>query len=350
MTSPQPTPDIFSPEFLLRGQDLQRLILMMLKGGLGKKARDEVGETAARFVANSAAGYGLIVDESQLSQTGQKTIAALRHAGCAYIKNMFSPAEIDEILAYLNDKPVRYFNNGHDGAAGESRALIESLPTNTRFGYYLEPDICGYPLFYRAVHDVDLVHTVAAYLQTPPTISTVSLWWSFPSEVPTGGMQLFHHDRGDFRSCNLFVYLTDVSATSGPHAFVKHTQNFAILTEWAKARFVNDPISLNNFWVWMENHRKGDKEVYSFFPQNQLEVFTGPRGTSFLEDTRGLHKGTPPEVEARLAFEIVFSTLPKYNETHTLLSRAELGSAVTGPPDSNSLDPLVRYATRLIYR
>jgi len=339
--------DIFSPEFLFRGEDFQHLMLAMLKGGLSKKARDEVGDAAARFVATRAKRQGLEFAQP-LSSAGEMAVAALRSEGYTVIDDVFSPSQIEDIYKYFDDKPIRYFNNGHDGSGGESLAMFENLPENTRFGYFKEADICRCPAFYQAIHNQHLLHTVATYLETMPTISTVSLWWSFPSEVPTGGMQLYHHDRGDFRSCNLFVYLSDVTETSGPHAFVKKTQNFTILSEWADKHFGNNAATLKQFWAWMENHRKSDKQVLSVFPKDQIEIITGPKGRSFLEDTRGLHKGTPPERESRLVFEIVYSTLPKYNEDHASVPRADLGPEITAN-GSRPIDPLVRYATRLLY-
>jgi len=81
----------------------------------------------------------------------------------------------------------------------------------------------------------------------------------------------------------------------------------------------------------------------------ELKFFTGPRGMSFLEDTRGLHKGTQPIDGRRLVFEIVYATLPKYNEDIAPLTRAELTMPAGIETNSELIDPLVRYATRLMY-
>ena len=160
-------------------------------------------------------------------------------------------------------------------------------------------------------------------------------------------MQSFHHDRGDFRSCNLFVYLTDVSEETGPHAFVAGTHDFDLLYADVMERFSPYSERFSDFWKWMQVHRKTDDDVLKYF-EDEIKVYTGPKGTSFLEDTRGLHKATIPTKGPRLAFEIVYTTLPKFNEPVLLASRLGAGNVRIG--NGNAQDPLVKYATRAIYR
>lgn len=184
---------------------------------------------------------------------------------------------------------------------------------------------------------------------TPPTISMVKMWWSFPlSRAPTG-MQLFHHDRGDFRSCNLFVYLSDVSEVTGPHSFVTHTHELEVLSHLIAKRLGHNPSALSDFWKWMEVHRKTDDDVDKYFREDEIKLFTGPKGTSFLEDTRGLHKATIPILGPRLAFEIVYTVLPKYNEVVDPIRRCDL-KFEKAHKNYEEIDPLVKYATRLIYQ
>ena len=96
----------------------------------------------------------------------------------------------------------------------------------------------------------------------------------------------------------------------------------------------------------MEQHRKTDEEVRRFFPENEVLSFTGPKGMSFFEDTRGLHKGTRPVTGPRFAFEIFYSVMPKMNEVIKPLRRADLKLPAGLEADTSKLSPLVRYATR----
>lgn len=339
----------FEPSFLLSGGDLQGLMLSLLKGGLNKQARDSIGLAIAQYVTRAVTpvfkGHKI-----ELGQDSATAVAALRADGYAVIRDVFDAAATASIYDYIANKPVLYGQEtGYNQVGGRAEGPIENRPPATRFAHYKTPDLLACPAIYRAVHSVELLGTIMAYLGAPPTISSVSLWWSFPVELPAAGMQQYHHDRGDFRSTNLFVYLTDVSETTGPHAFVEKTHEMEILYPLALKLFGSDPKRMKEFWKWMENHRKSDEEVASFFPPEMVKSFVGPQGMSFLEDTRGQHKGTQPTKGKRLAFEIVYSTLPKYNEVFAPVPRAQLGLPPDIDTDPAHLHPLVRYATRLMY-
>jgi len=338
----------FDPSFLLSAEDLQTIMLSLLKGGLNKQARDSVGSAIAshvnRAVAPALQGSKVVVDLA-LSEAVEK----LRSSGYAIIDDVFDAAEIDSIHEHIVGKPVLYGQEGgYNTVGGRAEGLVEDRPEGTRFAEFHTKDLLTCPAIYRVVHDLQLIGAATAYLGAPATISTVTLWWSYPVPLPATGMQMYHHDRGDFRSTNLFVYLTDVSPTTGPHSFVEKTHEMAVLHPLSVALFGSDKARFQKFWTWMEQHRKTDEEVHNFFPQDLIKSFVGPRGMSFLEDTRGQHKGTQPTTGTRLAFEIVYSTLPKYNEIFTPLSRSKIEMPPGLETDTAKIHPLVRYATRLM--
>jgi len=336
-------PDIYSPEFLYDGHDLRGLLFAAVKGGMNKPARDAFGLLAAQFVRGRLEQSGLRLD-AVLDASATAAVTALRHDGCAVVPDIFNAEQIAGIRAYLADKPVSYGAQAYGGAGARTAGRIEDVPKDVVLAHYGEADVCRCPVVYRAVNDARLINLVSTYLGAAATISSVAAWWSFPAAVPAEQQQQFHYDRGDFRSCNLFVYLTDVTAGTGPHAFVKHTHETGILDQWIAHRFKGDGAGAAAFRAWMEKFFRPDHEVEQAFGAQGITVFTGPKGTSFLEDTRGVHKGTHPATGARLAFEIVFTVLPKYNEQHGPVARKDLGFMEAG-----AVDPLVRYATRLIY-
>jgi hypothetical protein len=287
-------------------------------------------------------------DNLQIDEPTRLLIKSLQKIGYVYVNDVFSPADIAEIRRFLEAKPFTAdYDDGHRPA---QEMLLTQVTPDVSFGHYHVPDICRCEPIYRVVHDPRLIRMMARYLGAPPTIGIISAWWSFPAAGPPAGMQNYHHDRGDFRSCNLFVYLTDVDAGSGPHAFVERTHDMTTLFPVISERFGRDPQQFNTFWQWMEQHRKKDDEIRAFFPDNEIKIHIGPAGTSFLEDTRGLHKGTRPVTGRRLAFEIFYSVMPKMNETITPIDRASLPFADRIETRSAALDPLVRYATRQFYR
>ncbi len=341
MTNPAPPADIFDPAFLRRQQEFEKFWLYLLKGGLDKPARDALGKASAGFVARSVGAQLFGGGPIPFDQRDRPAIKSLVKAGYAPVPNVFTDAEIDEIHAYFRDVP-----GALSGGGAEGHALVKDVPPNAGFLHFHAAAACACPPIYRLLHDERLIGLASAYLGAPATIGLCTAWWSYPAPGGAEGMQMFHHDRGDFRSCNLFVYLTDVSEGSGPHAFVERTHEMDILMPLMAQRFADKPEVFQKFWQWMEQHRKTDAEVLELFPREEVKVFTGPRGTSFFEDTRGLHKGTRPQTAPRFVFEIFYSVLPKMNEDVAPRRRSELKMPAGLETDTARLPPLVRYATR----
>jgi len=342
---------IFAPEFLRSGDELSAFLALMLKTGesgrmhLERPVRDSIGRLAAEFVRSVIHLAGWNLDSIPSPPAAEKTLAQMRSIGWSALDDLFSGGEIGELIGYLDDKPLVY--SGPDQK--RHQALMEALPQGTRFGEYTRHDTWRHPSIYRVVNDAQLINMIGAYLQAPPTISVVRSFWSFPNETledqtNDGATQIFHHDRHDFRSCNLFVYLTDVGIDSGPHAYIEKTHTGAVLAAWAAVQFANNPQATNAFWKWIDKYHKPDDEIARYFPTSQIKTFTGPKGTSFIADNRGLHKAILPKNDSRLIFQIVYTTLPMMTEKYVPLSRSEV-PGVTGDES-----PLVKYATRNIYK
>lgn len=335
--------DIFNQNFLHRQQDFEGFWLYLLKGALDKQTRDALGLSSAAYIAREVGGRLFGKGPMPLDERDRPAVKALQKLGYAPVANVFSDAEIEEIHQYFSGVP-----GAISGGGAEGHVLLKDVPPNAGFIHFHAAAACACPPIYRLLHDERLITLASAYLGAPATIGLCTAWWSYPAPGGAEGMQMFHHDRGDFRSCNLFVYLTDVNAGSGPHAFVERTHEMQILLPLISERFGAQPEVFRNFWQWMEQHRKTDEEVLRFFPQDEVKFFTGPKGTSFFEDTRGLHKGTRPATGPRFAFEIFYSVLPKFNEEVAPRRRSELKLPAGMETDTAKLSPLVRYATRQI--
>jgi hypothetical protein len=339
VSTPTYPSEVFRPDYLRRGTDFEALWLYLLKGGLDKPTRDSIGRASAGFISQRvmpALAGGISLDERD-----RPAFKTLRKKGWSPVANVFSDAEIAEIDHYFRAIPASVSGGGCEG-----HVLLKDVPPAASFAHFHGTVVCGCPPIYRVLHDERLISLASAYLGAPATIGISTVWWSYPAPGGAEGMQMFHHDRGDFRSCNLFVYLSDVDAGTGPHAFVEQTHEMEVLLPLISQRFGSDPEGFHAFWKWMEQHRKTDADVARFFAAENIKSFTGPKGTSFFEDTRGLHKGTRPTAGPRFAFEIFYSVLPKFNEVANPLRRADLDLPQGLEKDSDKLPPLVRYATR----
>lgn len=326
-----------------RPKDFERFWLYLLKGALDKQARDALGRSSANYIAHNVGARLFGGGAPPLDERDRPAAKALMKKGYTPVPNVFTDAEIDEIHQYFQGVPGALSGGGADG-----HGFQKDVPANAGFLHFHAATACACPPIYRLLHDERLIGLASTYLGAPATIGLCTAWWSYPAPGGAEGMQMFHHDRGDFRSCNLFVYLTDVTEGSGPHAFVERTHDMDVLLPLISQRFGAQPEVFQRFWQWMEQHRKTDAEILQFFPAEEVKSFTGPKGTSFLEDTRGLHKGTRPQTAPRFAFEIFYSVLPKMNESIAPRRRAELKLPAGLETDTTKLSPLVRYATRQI--
>jgi hypothetical protein len=106
----------------------------------------------------------------------------------------------------------------------------------------------------------------------------------------------WHRDRDGYKVLKFFIYLTDVNKHTGPH-------EYAIKTHIIK------PIK------YVPQIRYLDRDVENNF---QIKTFLGPRGSCFVVDTSGLHKGTPPITGHRTILQFVYYTGPIYWSEKTL--------------------------------
>jgi len=127
---------------------------------------------------------------------------------------------------------------------------------------------------------------VERLLGCKPTVGYLTAWWSFKGHAAGEQAELFHRDVDDWRFFKLFVYLTDVDAEAGPHAFVPGSHSVPRL---------------------LRVGRYSDDQVAAAFGADAVHYFTGARGTAFLEDTFGLHRGLPPRSRNRLVLQVVYS-------------------------------------------
>lgn len=153
-----------------------------------------------------------------------------------------------------------------------------------------EIDVLGCPVTQRLLADASLLDLVQRYLGAAPVHDLAAMWWSAPGPTASSeAAQLFHHDLDRLRFVKLFVYLTDVDGESGPHVFVRGSHRSTPAPLRADRRF-------------------GDEEVLAHFDESDLLHLTGARGTMFLADTRGLHKGAPVRRGHRLVFQLEWTT------------------------------------------
>lgn len=166
----------------------------------------------------------------------------------------------------------------------------EAVPPQTHVSHYRDADIVRVPHLLELANNPRVLAPVARWLGGRPTLAALRLWWSTPSGDGTPEhAELFHRDVDDLRFVKLFVYLTDVTDSTGPHVFVDGSHLVDRLTEI---------------------RRYEDEEVEAAFGADTIRRLVGPAGTAFLENTYGMHRGVPPVAGPRLIFQPLYALSP----------------------------------------
>lgn len=139
----------------------------------------------------------------------------------------------------------------------------------------------------------DILDWAASYFMCTPTLYSMNTWWS-RAGYRAAGPQTFHRDMDDFNFLSLFIYLTDVDESAGPHVYIRHTHTI----ESMEGKINKDLIL--NFFPPLAKNGYGLDDVYSQQFGNDMVKCTGKAGTAFLLDTYGIHKGMPLVSKDRL--------------------------------------------------
>ncbi len=214
----------------------------------------------------------------------------LRHDGLVPIPPLLDEAQIEETVQWLASRACRAPYH-----VGSGTFLAEHAPPEVQIANYDDDSIMRAPHLLALANDPHILSMVEQFLGAKPTISNLSLWWSFPRANEAIEAQLFHRDVDDLRFCKLFVYLTDVDLDSGPHVFVHGSPTSSA------CRHIR---------------RYHDDEVEAEFGSAAIEYLCGERGTTFVANTSGVHKGLPPLRTKRLLFQVQYSLFPIFSSKY----------------------------------
>lgn len=219
--------------------------------------------------------------------SGDERTSGLKSEGYCPLTNIIQPSWIPEMMDYFNGKDCFDPYRAHLGQfRGPSNA-----PPETHVANYSTEIVAAAPRVFAIANHPDVLAVVAATLGAKPTIALMSAWWSLPrADGKPEHAEMFHRDIDDYRFIKLFCYLTDVDETSGPHVFVRGSHRVNKHTE--------------------AERRLSDDFVAKEFGADNILRFVGPAGTTFLENTFGIHRGIPAATKPRMIFQVLYSLRP----------------------------------------
>lgn len=224
-------------------------------------------------------------------------VVALEDEGYVMVPDLVSPTLADELTKKLSSFPC------HDPYRPQLGDFsCDAIPRETHVAHVAPADLVKVPELFRIANDPGILAVVSRHLGAKPT-AFVAAWWSNPAGGEPEEAELFHRDKDDWRFVKLFVYLTDVDEDAGPHVYVPRSHRYRGREFRRQRRFT-------------------DAEVESVFGKSGIKRFTGPRGTAFLENTYGLHRGQPVRAKKRLLFQVNYSLFPVYGAPERPQARA----------------------------
>lgn len=147
------------------------------------------------------------------------------------------------------------------------------------------------PVIQSLISDEWMLKISQEYLGCCPSIDMLNLWWSEPGDGSPNQMaaQAYHFDMDRIKFLKFFIYLTDVTAESGPHCVISKSHNVG---------------SKPNALLRQGYARISDEELAMYYPAESFQELTGPAGTILIVTTSVFHKGKPPTRNGRLMLEI----------------------------------------------
>jgi hypothetical protein len=155
---------------------------------------------------------------------------------------------------------------------------------------YFEEDLIKDVVVQKLITDPSILSVTQSFLKSKPILDILSMWWStsISKQASSEVAQLFHWDMERIKFLKFFFYLTDVDTNTGPHCYVKGSNN-------------GFPESVRR------DGRITDDEIKQAFPKENILEIAGKKGLILAVDTSGFHKGKNLIQGNRLLLQFEFS-------------------------------------------
>lgn len=236
------------------------------------------------------------------SDTDIRSAEELKTTGITMLGELLTPTQCAELKEYFKQREV--FDPYRKELPRFKPLDTKEKHPDAHVAHHVAKDIFQAPYLADLANDPRILAIVSRFLGCRPTLGYIATWWSYATEKGAQQAEFFHRDVDDWKFVKLFVYLSDVGESSGPHIYVRNSSNKNILADI---------------------RRFNDEEVIEAFGKDNIIRLTANAGQGFLEDTFGIHKGQPVEKGTRLIFQAVYglSQLP-YGPKSPVMSKLDL--------------------------
>jgi hypothetical protein len=272
-----------------------------------------------------------------------KNLRTLEPVGLVPMGRLLSTEKAAETAAYFANLPCygAHVAAKSDGIARNPNGAAREFP----FGSYLLDDIVRAPHILELANRPEILSVAEAYFGCVPTLYSMNAWWSFPQNDGAERItQMFHRDLDDFKFLALFVYLTDVDETNGPHQYVHGSHHPETIRHWliegGCATAEADELVAELF----KGSGYNGRDLYPQYLSGRIVTINGPAGAAFLADPYGLHRGIAPARAPRLVCWIrygLFENAASHEDRVSPVSRASVAGRLPNDPKSDYVNRLM---------
>ncbi|MCU0527100.1 MAG: hypothetical protein MUF72_20015 [Elainella sp. Prado103] len=228
----------------------------------------------------------------------QDDITHFRADGIRLLEDWLPESEALKIREHLLGRPCfdpdRFDKPGfYDPEAAHASCL---------HSYYRIGDILDCPQILKLANHPRILSIINSSFGCKPTISLIQAWWlrhGFDQYENQNNLYFkypnsYHRDIDDWSEARLFIYLTDVDENSGPHSYIRKTQQYPTFDDDNKFSVTPKQLEISGFPV----------------AENLINI-VGQPGTAWLMNTMGFHRARIPIQRHRLLLCITYTLFPQ---------------------------------------
>jgi hypothetical protein len=174
---------------------------------------------------------------------------------------------------------------------------------------YEHKDLIASPAFMSLALRDDVLQLAEDYFHCQPKIAYVAAWTVYADSEKDVGEMIFHMDHHGHKFLKLFYYLSDVEVGGGHHEFVQGSHEGPRHRKDLVEMKTLDPDLYKDLMIKkrLKGQFKLDNSMIVRFFKNRVLKVSGAKGMSFIEDTYGLHRGTPIKNDIpRTIFQVLY--------------------------------------------
>lgn len=226
-------------------------------------------------------------DQPRLSPADDDAVAVLRRDGITTVEPLLDPAEVDALRDFAEHGPAA----GSDQDGNTVRGTYTDLSDRARMLFLVGDFTLARPEVQRLLASERLWSLARAYFGMVPVVHPPQLYWSCAAPERSGAparpiaSRNYHWDYDGVGGLRLHLYLTDVDESAAPMEYVVGSHR---------------PGALRTRELRHADEGRAPESALAPLGLVERRSITGPAGTTFLSDSTGLHRATPPTGRDRL--------------------------------------------------